>query len=79
MQVKLMLNNRTVKCLQEHLGKERVTIIEKDADGYSSVEFELKDRMDVLYIIHAGQDSGLELAHYGVDGKPKEKVSVTVA
>ena len=80
MQIKLVLNSRTVKCLQKSLGEDRVTILGRDVDGYVEVSFEIRHDMDALYLIHAGQDSGLELAHYGSNGKPVEnKVEVTVA
>jgi hypothetical protein len=72
MQVKLVLNNRTVRCLQENLGEGRVTIIENDGDHSKYVEFEINSFIDALYLIHAGQDSGIELALYGTKGDPKK-------
>ena len=74
MQVSLVLNPRTTKCLQAQLGAERVTAVERE-DGYLKVEFELRNYMDVLHCIHAGQDSGLELGLYGTEGKPLQKVA----
>ena len=79
MQIKLVLNSRTVKHLKKNLGEDRVTIIEDEGDGYFVVSFEVSKPIDVLYIIHAGQDSGLELAWYGPNGKPEEnKLEVSV-
>ena len=72
MQIDLILNSRNVRNLSNQLGEGRVTIISTDAEGYQHVAFEVNDMWDVLSILHAGQDSGIELA----TGK---KVSVTVA
>ena len=74
MQVSLVLNPRTTRCLQANLGAENVTAVERE-DGYMSVEFEIRNYMDVLYVLHAGQDSGLELGLYGTEGKPLQKVA----
>lgn len=71
MTVKLVLNNRTVRCLQDNLGEDRVTILGPDGDRYSEVMFEITHSIDVLHVIHAGQDSGLELGLYGAKGKPE--------
>ena len=79
MTVKLVLNPRLVKHLQQQLGDDRVTILEVDADGFKYVSFEIRHDMDVLSLLHAGNDSGLELGIYGPNGKPTEKVSATVA
>jgi hypothetical protein len=80
MQIKLAINPRTFKHLVKSLGEDRVSVISIDADGYVETSFEIRHDMDALYLIHAGQDSGLELAHYGPNGKPEEnKVEVTVA
>lgn len=75
MKVELVLNNRTVRALQDQLGADRVTIVEQwDADS-KCVRFELKSNADVLFLIHAGQDSGVQLCLYGVEGRPVEKVA----
>jgi len=75
MTVKLVLNNRTVRCIQDNLGAERVTIVEDNYTGDNSdkyILFEIESWVDVLHIIHAGQDSGLELGLYGLKGDPKK-------
>ena len=75
MTVKLVLNNRTVRCIQENLGAERVTILEDnygDDNTSKYIQFEIESWVDVLHIIHAGQDSGLELGLYGSKGDPKK-------
>jgi len=75
MTVKLVLNNRTVRCIQENLGAERVTILEGNYGDDSTskyIQFEILSWTDVLQLIHAGQDSGLELALYGTKGDPKK-------
>ena len=72
MQIELILNNRNVRNLINQLGEGRVSIISTDAEGYQHVAFEINGMMDVLSILHAGQDSGIEIA----TGK---NVSVTVA
>lgn len=75
MTVKLVLNNRTVRCIQEHLGADRVTILEQyDADS-KYIKFEIGSYTDALFLIHAGQDSGVQLALYGPEGRPVEKVA----
>ena len=74
MQVSLVLNPRTTKCLKANLGADRVTAVERE-DGYMSVNFEITTWMDVLHVLHAGQDSGLELGLYGTEGKPLQKVA----
>ena len=74
MTVKLVLNNRTVRCIQDNLGAERVTILEDNYGGDSTskyIKFELESWVDALHIIHAGQDAGLELGLYGEKGKPE--------
>lgn len=81
MQVKLVLNNRTVKCLQDNLGEGRVTILDavqyKDS-GSSCIQFDVKNYMDVLHLIHAGQDAGVELALYGEKGKQAKEAKEVV-
>lgn len=73
MQVKLVLNARSVRALTNHFGSENITVIEpEDAQGYSRLSFEVKNDMDVLKVLHAGTDSGLELGLYGLNGKPQE-------
>jgi len=78
MNVNLTLNIEKVESLRKHLGDERVvTIGEQDSNGYIRVVFEVNNSMDVLNVIHAGQDHGLAMG-LGVYS-PKQKVSVTVA
>jgi len=75
MTVKLVLNNRTVRCIQENLGAERVTIVEDNYNGDQGdkfIQFEVESWIVVLHLIHAGQDSGLELGLYGSKGNPKK-------
>jgi hypothetical protein len=75
MTVKLVLNNRTVRCIQENLGAERVTILEDNYGDDSTskyIQFEILSWIDALQLIHAGQDSGLELGLYGPKGDPKK-------
>ena len=75
MTIKLVLNNRTVRCIQENLGASRVTILEDNYNGDKSdkyIQFEIESWIDALTLIHAGQDSGMELAMYGVNGDPKK-------
>ena len=80
MQVKLTINPRTFKHLVKNLGADRVTVIDTDNEGYPYVSFEVNSNMDALSLLHAGQDSGVELCLYGVNGKPEEKkVEVAVA
>jgi VCBS repeat-containing protein len=62
MQVELVLNDRTVHHLTNQLGEGRVTILSTDKDGYHHVSFDINGMRDVLCIIHAGQDRGVELA-----------------
>ena len=80
MQVKLTLSLYKVKALKAHLGEDRVTVIgEPDSDGYVRTSFKIESDMDILSVLHAGQDHGLAigLGHYtAIDPK---KVSVTVA
>ena len=73
MKVKLVLNNRTVRCIQESLGADRVTILEQYDKDSKYIQFEIKTQTDALFLIHAGQDSGMQLALYGVEGRPVEK------
>ena len=73
MEIKLVLNKRSLKHLINHLGEDRVTIINVENDGYTHISFEVNDYRDVLAVLHAGTDSGLELGLYGVNGKPEEK------
>ena len=75
MQVKLVLNNRTVRCLQDNLGVDRVTIIEDDGPDSKYIEFEINGFVDALRLIHAGQDAGIELALYGSKGKKREEAA----
>ena len=75
MQVKLVLNNRTVRCLQDNLGADRVTIIEDDGPDSKYIEFEINGFVDALRLIHAGQDAGIELALYGWMGKKREEAA----
>jgi len=79
MDVRLVLSESKVNHLQSNLGEDRVTILSTDSEGYSVVTFEVNDSWDVLKVLHAGNDAGLELGMYGSKGKPKQKVSVTVA
>ena len=72
MKIELILNNRNVRNLINNLGENRVTVLSTDGEGYQHVAFEVNGMMDVLSVLHAGQDSGIEIA----TGK---KVSVTVA
>lgn len=62
MTVKLVLNRETVGYLSSNLGEGRVTILEDHGDGYVYVSFEVKTSMDVLSILHAGQDRGVNMA-----------------
>ena len=80
MQIKLVINPRTFKHLVSNLGEDRVSVISIDADGYPYVSFEIRSYIDALHLLHAGQDSGLDLAWYGPNGKPEEnKVEEKVA
>jgi hypothetical protein len=75
MTVKLVLNSRTVRCIQDNLGADRVTILEDNYEGGRGdkyIQFEVETWVDVLHLIHAGQDSGLELGLYGIKGDPKK-------
>ena len=75
MQVKLVLNNRTVRCLQDSLGEDRVTIIENEGPDSKYIEFEINGYVDALRLIHAGQDAGIELALYGTKGRKREEAA----
>ena len=79
MEIKLVLNPRLVKSLIKHLGADKLTILETDNEGYQYVSFEVNHSADVLKLLHAGTDSGLELGLYGSKGKQEDKVEVTVA
>jgi hypothetical protein len=79
MDCRLVLSESKVRHLQAHLGEDRVTIVSTDGDGYSVVHFEVRSDWDVLQVLHAGNDAGLEFGMYGPEGRPKQKVSVTVA
>jgi hypothetical protein len=64
MEVKLVLSNANVRALKKNLGADRVTILKEEYDDFSYVSFELKNDLDVLHVIHAGQyrvlEAGLE-------------------
>lgn len=78
MDVRLVLSESKVRHLQSNLGEDRVTIIKTDGEGYSVVHFEVNSDWDVLKVIHAGNDAGLEFGMYGPEGKPEQKINVTV-
>ena len=75
MKASFVIGDRKAELLAEHLGKDRVVIGPYDSDGYARVEFEIRNSMDVLSILHAGQDFGLELGLYGPGYRPKGKVA----
>ena len=78
MKVNLTLNIEKVESLKAHLGEDRVTTIGKiDNEGYIQVIFDINNSMDVLHVMHAGQDFGLLIGL----GKyvPGKKYPATVA
>ena len=80
MNVRLVLALDKIEALKGEFGNDRIVIIgDADNEGYCRVEFEVRHNYDVLSVLHAGVKAGLDLGLYGPEGKPKQKVSVTVA
>lgn len=73
---KLIMSAERVSFLQEGLsreGEERVKVVEDRGDGYNTVEFEVRNQMEVLYVFHAGVDAGVSFALWGPAGNPKKR------
>ena len=67
----LIISADRVPFLVEYF-KDEIKVTEHE-DGYSRVEFEVKDQMDVLYVFHAGTSAGVSFGLWGSKGKPKEE------
>lgn len=61
MKVELVLSERKIEYLKKNLGEDRVTLLRESEDGYHYVSFEIHSDLDVLNILHAGQDFGFHL------------------
>lgn len=73
----LIISNDRILCLQNHLGRENITVEYHEPD-YSRVKFEVHSEMDVLRVFHAGIDGGVAFGLYGSADKVKMKDSEEV-